>query len=120
MKKDTKKKPGQIPATLTLESVSDFAAHVTEIDAKRVYLTFTDQPVPGVLHPFSPGDFSVVATARTDTTVLQLIEPVQAVTQIDAFARPTDSKRALDSHMARMKQELEKLGFEVKKGRWSV
>ncbi|MBW3635007.1 MAG: hypothetical protein KY445_00905 [Armatimonadetes bacterium] len=103
-----------------LESLGDFAEHAQEIDAKRVYLSISNQGASGQLVPSSEGNFSILATARTTRTILQFQETVRAVSHIDAFVSRDDAEKAIAARMAEITGELEAAGFTVKQGKWTL
>ena len=120
MKKD-KPKSTPVPATLWLESLSDFAAHAGEVHAQRVYLSVSNAPISASpLAPSSEGDLWILATARTDATILHYEERVRFVTQVDAFVRREATEKAIEADIKMMSATLELAGLTVKRGKWTL
>lgn len=120
MKKDTKTQ-NPVPATLSLEFLGDFATHAGEIQAQRVYLSVSTAPAnASPLAPSAEGNFWILATARTDVTILHYEQQVRTVTPIDAFVRREATEKAIETEIKTMSATLEVAGLTVKRGKWTL
>ena len=120
MNKNTKK-PQPLPATLWLESLGDFAEHAQEIHAQRVYLSISSAPAgASPLAPSAEGNFWLLATARTDTTILHFEAIVPGVTHVDALVRREASETAIEAEIEAISAALETAGLNVKRGKWTL